>query len=275
MRRWIVLATALLVPGCTVVADLDSFEREPVCMDLRLRGFGPHPGDRTEVRVVTDQSDDPGDPPPNQLRARAVLDPLGATDVDVKMPGAVGDGPHRLDFFADADSDRTYDDPPADHTWQIRDPCAKAPIVFEHVFDFAPLPAPEPRGEDFQMTLEEMRTGEPFEVRVVELDSGQQREEEGRTVGLYYTPNVKNETFSIDGIIQPDKRYILSFWTDRNDNHRYDPPDVDDPDAPGTDEAWRLEVTGQRATDVQFRRITEYVDIGRTLVTRPDMNGSR
>ncbi|MFW6050952.1 MAG: hypothetical protein ACODAU_07250 [Myxococcota bacterium] len=247
MRRsqTLLLLGALLAPtpGCSLVTDLDAFEQADVdagvtCsaesnerrdLVLELTEFSPHVDEFLEVRIVSSEG--------NILKARGILDPLEAVQTTIEMPGAIPEGSHHIDFFADHDDEPGYS-PPADgesfvdsdHSWRI-DPCT--PVTeFEHNTNFDILPDPTPVGSDATIELTGVPTDElrHFELRVID-------EASGAAVGLYRNPIVGDAdtfTVAIPGIIDEGLTYTVAFFLDQNDNGTYDPPPED--------EAW--EITG-------------------------------
>jgi hypothetical protein len=80
--------------------------------NMRLRDFGLHDGQMLEVMVIEDNTDRTV----GLYRLQEVPDD---GEVEIEIPGIIDpDGiVYRVEFYADFNDNRTYDDPPDDHTW--------------------------------------------------------------------------------------------------------------------------------------------------------------
>jgi hypothetical protein len=203
----------------------------PRTLCLRIRNFTPHLTQLVQTDLVTNAD--------NTLRARAILDPLGAQsqgNADVVLPMAIPesevpaageDSPLHLEIYADQNEDGMYtlDE---DHDWNVDLP-ANGRLVYTHNSDFSSLdPPPRGRGADFTMHFSGMGThmGVRLEVMVIEVSDGVP----SRTVGMYRLAAVREDTFDvvIPGIIDPGNiSYLVEFYADTNDNKQYDDPPID------------------------------------------------
>jgi hypothetical protein len=203
----------------------------PRTLCLRIRNFTPHLTQLVQTDLVTNAD--------NTLRARAILDPLGAEsegNADVVLPMAIpenevpdqdADSPLHLEIYADQNEDGMYT-LNEDHDWNVDLP-ANGRLVYTHNSDFSSLdPPPRGRGADFTMHFRGMGThmGVRLEVMVIEVSDGVP----SRTVGMYRLAAVREDTFDvvIPGIIDPGNiSYLVEFYADTNDNKAYDDPPID------------------------------------------------
>jgi hypothetical protein len=239
-----VLLLCLASAGCALFDDLDRFEqraesetdasdgdRELDCRNrrtlcVRLERFSPHVDELVSVDLVT-RAD-------NILRARAIIEPMGAVDAEFVLPLAIPDRevpapgedhPLQVEIFADQNKDGMYTPGGADHEWNVDLP-ADGNLVFAHNSEFSSIdPRPRSIGSDFRMQFMDMtpHLGQLLEVMVIEVESG-------RTVGVYRTTSLASANFeiTIPGIIDPDGSvYRVEFYSDLNGNGRYDEPPAD------------------------------------------------
>lgn len=256
-RRWVpmlaVLAWGTLLGSCTAIVDYKDYDQLPACgdgdeqtvRDLRFHmdTMDIHTGQLVELRVVNAN---------DFVVARAILDPLVGTSADLRMRGALLEGPHRVDFWADLSKNRAYDAPPTDHAWRL-EPCASGAHAFSHSTNFADISKPEttPVGGDFviNFTDQTIHMGQLHELWVIDQSNG-------RMVGYYRLaePPQSRFTLQIPGIIEPGVGYTVALYADKNGNLTYDPPDED--------HAWRLSATGEATgLEVTFAHNTDFQDI--------------
>jgi hypothetical protein len=203
----------------------------PRTLCLRIRNFTPHLTQLVQTDLVTNAD--------NTLRARAILDPLGAEskgDADIVLPMAIPenevpkageDSPLHLEIYADQNEDGMYT-LNEDHDWNVDLP-TDARLVYTHNSDFSSLdPPPRGRGADFTMHFSGMGThmGVRLEVMVIEVSDGTP----SRTVGMYRLAAVREDTFDvvIPGIIDPGNiPYLVEFYADANNDEQYEDPPAD------------------------------------------------
>lgn len=173
------LVLAASLSGCFALSDTDRFVEDEGCdLELKIRSFVPHAGQRLTVKLVQDRSpEEAGAPTRNAL---VVVDPLETLDLDIRLPGAVRPlfdtrRPRaRIDFYADANENGTLDMPPTDHSWRLPDACVDGPVVFEHNVDFDTLDLPPNQPTGFGNDIElrfceeglEEYADSPIEIRV-------------------------------------------------------------------------------------------------------------
>ena len=187
----------LLLPfalGCFALVDDDRFVVDETCdFELKLRSFGAHLGQYTEVRLVQ-YAEDPPDIVPADADARpkprllvsAIFDPLpsDAIDIDLTIPEAVlplEDASMlrpMIDFYSDLNGDGVYSGHPADHSWRIPDACANGPDLFVHNTAFLPLYTPQAASNAASVTLcddlfstgpgaiDPVQATDPIEIRI-------------------------------------------------------------------------------------------------------------
>jgi hypothetical protein len=102
---------------------------------LRFSGMGVHKGKMLEVMVI------------EELTGRTVglyrMKSIPGDAFEITIPGIIdlGGVVYRVEFFADANGNFRYDDPPNDHTWLrfVESNDKDANLSFEHGTDFKPL----------------------------------------------------------------------------------------------------------------------------------------
>ena len=79
---------------------------------MRVRDFGLHAGQMLEVMVIEDDTD-------RTVGLYRLQEVPEDGDARIEIPGIIDpDGiVYRIEFYADANDDRAYDDPPMDHAW--------------------------------------------------------------------------------------------------------------------------------------------------------------
>ena len=194
-RRRMLIVPALLVgwllAGCTAIVeykdyDVCDFGDEQTVRDLQfsMDGMDIHNGQLVEIRVVNVS---------DIVVARAILDPLVGSSFQMRMRGALQEGPHRIDFFADLSTNGQYDVPPTDHAWRLA-PCASGNHRFSHSTNFADVEDPEPKvvGFDFVLNLDGMtpHVGQLLEFWVIDQANG-------RMVGYYRLSEPLEPAFTI------------------------------------------------------------------------------
>jgi hypothetical protein len=283
LNHRVVLVGALLLcvtgAGCDLFSDLDRFEQRPEreadasagdaggsdagsddvdlgcenprTLCVRVDRFSSHVDEMVAVDLVTNAD--------NILRARAIVEPMGAVDADFVLPLAIPasevpesgeDHPLQLEIFADQNKDGMYTPGGDDHEWNVELP-GTGNVVFVHNSEFTSLePRPRGIGGDFRMQFTDMtpHLGQLLEVMVIEAESE-------RTVGLYRTTSLASADFeiTIPEIIDPDGIvYRVEFYADLNGNGSYDDPPVD--------HTWVIEFveSGEDGIETSFEHGTEF-----------------
>lgn len=188
-------------------------------LSLKLTGMGVHVSNVLEVRVVGD-----GD---NTLRARAVVQPLGAADVAIDVKRFVprdSSQKYRLDFYADVNGSGGFDGIDSvqtnDHAWRIDGITASSGVVslsFAHNVAFTDInqfpagtPAPPKEvGAPLSVKLQGLGAlvGKPLELRLVEVDSGRV------AIAYRYTAALET-TLKASGAVDTTRKYSLDVTAD-------------------------------------------------------------
>lgn len=204
----------------------------------------PHIGQQFEIRVISSAE---------RLKSRAIIDPLLSATDTIVLAQAAPFGGHRLDMFADFNSNGVYDAPPVDHAWRVSVP-DNGVVTFARNSGFTDIidTLVTPPGDIFRLNLSgfDPHLGQKFEMRVIDPATG-------RTVGLYRLGalNLPNRSMRLDGIIVNGVDYQIDFYADVNGNNRYDPPPIDN--------AWRVLATGDASgLTLVFPLDSNYTDIG-------------
>lgn len=197
------LFVLLALAGCSIVHG-DEFTQEEGCdLELRLRGFSPHVIDRTHVFLTRANRD--GTQRRNE--AVAVFDPLGTSNLDLRMPNAVRPrtnanlGLASIDFFADFDDMEGFS--AGDHTWTLDDACTTGPELFPHNTDFTPIRDPELSGAAVEVRFCDLPLPlrrSAVEVRVMRLlpDENNPMEVLEQAIGFYRLDDAGRSPGGID-----------------------------------------------------------------------------
>jgi hypothetical protein len=243
--------------GCTAIVQYKDYDEIPACgegddqtvrdLQFSMDGMDIHDGQLVEIRLVNSN---------DFVVARAIVDPLVGSAFSMRLRGAVLEGPHRVDFWADLSKNGAYDAPPTDHGWRL-ETCASGAWTFSHSTNFADVSQPEPGlvGGDFVLNLVGMvpHLGQLLEFWVIDQSNG-------RMVGYYRLaePPDVDFTIRIRGIIEPSAQYTVAFYADKNNNLQYDIPDLD--------HAWRLSGTGDASgLTIDFAHHTDFDDISEDI----------
>lgn len=82
----------------------------PYLFTLNLSNMNPHLGQKFEMRLVDNDSDNEA--------GRISLQGIILPDFSVSIPGLRANGNYRVDYYADLNQNGGYDAPPADHAWR-------------------------------------------------------------------------------------------------------------------------------------------------------------
>jgi len=241
----VALALAMEIGGCTAITSGEFEERRParICgndsatgqMDLvvSLTEMNPHMQhvmtlDLVRIRTV-------GSLRVRQAVARAVYEPLGASELDIVLPCTIRAGVYEVDLHMDSNQSGSYDACPepgngcADHQWRLMVQ-ADGTLQYRHDIDFANLAegAAEPIGP-FPLTIVfrnvERYAGLPTEIRLRQMPEGGIARE---TTFLYRLGALPADRAPMerrfDGLITSGARYEVVVWIDQNGNGTYDPP---------------------------------------------------
>lgn len=232
-RLLIGLVLALGSTGCTIIADLDGYisADELACnMDVAVEAFAPHVTDRVYFQAVTREGD--------ALRAMAIIDPLGVPNRSFRMPNAVREGAHALQFWADENGDGFVQTTPfdngLDHSWRFDDVCSWPSTCSEddtncflHVGIFNRIMDPIEPGNTLVVNLPGLpATAGVLEVHLVEVDDTTQVDS---VVGLYRTDdvnplNLTTVEFQVElrGLAVAGRSYALDVLIDLDGNAQID-----------------------------------------------------
>lgn len=218
--------------GCTIVADLDGYVSadDLGCdMDVAVQAFAPHLTDRVYFQAVTRDGD--------ELRAMAIIDPLGVADRSFNMPNAVREGAHAFQFWADENGDGFVQTTPfnngLDHSWRFDDVCNWPSSCsdddtncFLHVGLFNRIMDPVEAGNTLVIDLPMLpATTGVLELHLVEVDAATQI---NSVVGLYRTDNVTDGPDPVDfqvelrGLAVPGRNYAVDVLVDLDGNAAID-----------------------------------------------------
>jgi hypothetical protein len=248
MRYFIVtliLSFSFMVLGCDDNDTTGPGEITFNDLTIQLTNMDPHVNNYMLFRVVDDNA--------NVIRGVIVLDSLRTADEEIEMPEVLTDDQHRLDFYADFNTNGTYDAPPADHAWSIDIP-QNGIVTFDHNTNFDDIALLDPihPGNDFNLNFTGFapHISQQIEVRVIDTDFN-------RTVGVYRLDELDETDFTavIPSIIEEGREYQVDFYADFNDNGEYN--------APPTDHAWRMTGTGTASgLTLHFDHNTDFTDVG-------------
>lgn len=253
----------LALSSCTVIADLDSYKVDRGC-DLRmdLTDFaahftGPHRMEFFVVPTAEALADAGADVA--TLSSILVLDPTPAIDFTVRMPNAVPNRAHEIQFYADQNNnglvETLVNDVRIDHTWVVNDVCRRDPIPFEHTLIFQGFTRPAGIGQNLVVNVSNLpEAGGAFELRAivaVPIDPARPTETVERTFGVYHRPtrdaglagDMDPFTATIPGIVDGGVTYILEIWADGDDDGAFD-RDTDGTFDGTDDRHYRIEVGG-------------------------------
>jgi hypothetical protein len=218
MRRASLLLFTLALGGCSLLVDgeVGDLEEDPTSqrsVTVSLRAFEPHVDQLVDIQVV--------DPAEGFVIARAILDPLPAADVDVRLLNGAPASVDRIDFYADLNMNRALDPPPEDHVWRcdstVATPCELDGdrLLFVHNVMFQDIAADPatPTGRDWVLNVDgaEAQDGRPVLARLrtrVAVDAeGEVRVDV--VPGLYRLGAVESGTvaFTLPGIADPGQVY--------------------------------------------------------------------
>jgi len=134
MRRRRILELSAVV--ATLLFGLSAAAFGQGTLTMSFREMDPHVGQRFELRVVDVAS----------LReiARFTVPEIAAAEFDVEISGLQLGESYRIDFYADANGNGTYDAPPTDHAWRVEFPDVQgdATLTFAHNVDFTDIAWP-------------------------------------------------------------------------------------------------------------------------------------
>lgn len=255
------LILLLALAGCTLVHD-DEFTQEEGCdLELKVRGFSPHVIDVTQIFLTRANQD--GSQRRNE--AVAVFDPLGAPNLDLRMPGAVrprtnpNQGLASIDFFADFDDTEGFS--AGDHTWTLDDACTTGPELFPHNTDFTAIREPVSQGAAIGVRfcdLPPRLSRAAVEVRVTRIlpDETNPDEVVNQAIAFYRLDDAgrRPEGITIPRVANVDFDLLVEVVADLNGNGVFD----------GTDLAWSYRHSRDaqiRCTDVAILNRTTFCPI--------------
>ncbi len=223
------------------ITEPDTTQPAAPALTFIMSGMNPHLGQKVEGRLIDLYSGLEVD--------RDVIATLPATTDTLFFDGAQAGSDTRLEFFADYNGNGLYDPPATDHAWRVDIPpsAGDTTVQFSHHTNFIDI------GWDYSLTANlsglDAATGQALQARLLDAATGREitRLAAPQTVAAAMT-------VTLPGLV-PGRNYNLDLWIDTNGNGLYDAPD--------TDEAWRIPVTGVVADAVvNFSHSTQYTDIG-------------
>lgn len=225
MTRALACLAALALSGCTAIVtddlgDLQVNSSSQQDIDIRLVGFDPHVGQLVDISIIDPSEEDDG---PDFIQARAVLDTLPSSCVEIRMRRAAPVSASRVDFYADLNMSGTQDPTPDDHAWRCDDtletPCAldMGSLTFPHNFMFQDIvnDAAQPIGGDVVINLTgadehdgRTVTAQLLTEVVVNAETG---ETETTVPGLYFRSSISGgeATMRLPGMTDGGRTYDL------------------------------------------------------------------
>ncbi len=247
MKRGLLVLCTAFVGACSVVNGGDFSNDEGCALELKPRAFSPHVTDTFTVMLT--RADAEGANP--RVEAVAIFDPLGAPNLDLRMPNAVrprtsaDQGLAAIEFFADFDGTPGFSFP-GDHTWVLEDACTSGPEVFPHGTDFTPVRLERGVGSSVGLRLcgEPERLGRPaVELRVTRLIPTEDPDDAAdevvdQAIGFYRLDDISRraEGFVIPGIANLDQDLVVDVVFDNDRDGVFDSSE---------EEAWTFVHDGQ------------------------------
>lgn len=247
MKRGLLVLCTAFVGACSVVNGGDFSNDEGCALELKPRAFSPHVTDTFTVMLT--RADAEGANP--RVEAVAIFDPLGAPNLDLRMPNAVrprtsvDQGLAAIEFFADFDGTPGFSFP-GDHTWVLEDACTSGPEVFPHGTDFTPVRLEQGVGSSVGLRLcgiPERLGRAAVELRVTRLIPTEDPDDAGdevvdQAIGFYRLDDISRraEGIVIPGIANLDQDLVVDVVLDVNRNGLSEPPE---------DDAWTFVHDGQ------------------------------
>jgi hypothetical protein len=252
-------ALGLGTSSCADVAGLEDFHKRAIsesastaseyfAMKLQLVAMKPHLGHLLEYRIV-DAS--------NYVQSRGVIGAMTSEDAEIVVQRAIprGNGPYRLDFFADVNHSGGFDGLGSvvsnDHAWRV-EPLVPNPdelraddivtVTFLHSTSFTnidhyPSGTPNPAHDTelgARVRIDGLGTfaGKTVEMRVVDKRTR-------HVVGLYRTMRAEGPVLDavVPGCVDIETEYDVDVWADANGNGAYDSPES------GVDRGFRVTAT--------------------------------
>ena len=212
----------------------------PYLLTFNVATLQPHIGEMFAIRVYEQES--------GKEIYRTHVSALPADTTTYKILGIVPGMSYNIDFFADHNSNGTYDPPPTDHAWRIAldNVQGDTTILFTHNTNFTDIKWPYLL--TFNVATLQPHIGEMFAIRVYNQESGKE-------IYRTYVPALPADTttYKILGIV-PGMSYNIDFFADHNKNGVYDPPP--------TDHAWRIALDNVMGdTTILFTHNTNFTDI--------------
>lgn len=210
---------------------------------VQFMGMNPHVGQMLSLAVKDTTSG---------MELDRVMTTIDTADFMLYVYGIENGMSYHVDFYADFNSNGSYDAPPTDHAWrmELNDVMGDTTLVFSHNTNFTDIMWMNKLTVMFMSMTPHV--GQDFWLGVIDKDSGEELASVNRTA----EENFEIEIFGIENGIS----YNIDFYADHNQNGAYD--------APPTDHAWRIElmdVVGD--TTLSFTHNTNFTDIMVTTST--------
>lgn len=257
MKRGLLALCLALAGACSVVNGGDFSNDEGCALELKPRGFSPHVTDTFTVMLT--RADAAGANP--RVEAVAIFDPLGAPDLDLRMPNAVrprtsaDQGLAAIEFFADFDGTAGFSFP-GDHTWVLEDACTSGPEEFPHGIDFTPVRLERGEGSSVGLRLCSVPDRLPrgaVELRVTRLvpteDPDDAAEEVvDQAIGFYRIDDISRraEGLVIPGVANLDQDLVVDVVFDNDRDGVFESPG---------DDAWTFVHKGQEPRPCEDLRL--------------------
>ena len=209
-------------------------------LTINFISMNPHVGQLMELRVENNTT--------SKEIFRTRIETIPSANFSLNVPGIEIGNEYKIQFYADLNNNKKYDDPPADHTWEINvnDVQGDKSVDFTHNTSFTNL------NWKYLATINMLNmtphVGQLLELRIVDKNSSEE-------IGRIKLDSILVTNFSVSvPQIEDGHNYNIDFYADFNKNGSYD--------APPTDHAWRLEInnsSGNFTTD--FTHNTIFTDI--------------
>ena len=214
----------------------------PYMLTVHFMSMTPHVGQLLELRVI-DNVD-------GVEVGRTRVNPIPSSDFSINLPVLeYNDTSYTMDFYADLNKNGIFDNPPADHAWEIKfnNNFHDTTITFTHNTHFTNI------NWNYLLTfkLNSMtpHLGEAVSLRLV-------KDSDNSELSRVIIPSLPQADVSVDlPGLELSQDYHVDFYADHNKNGKYD--------APPTDHAWRVSFnSGSTGNDtLNFTHNTSFTDI--------------
>ena len=211
-------------------------------LTVNFTGMTPHVGQLLELRVIDDAN--------GTEVGRTRVEKIPSPNFNVSLPVLLSDqSNYTMDFYADENSNGLFDNPPTDHTWEVKfnNNFHDTTINFAHNTNFTNI------NWNYLLTFNLMsmtpHLGEMIALRLV-------KDSDNSELSRVIIPALPlaNVSVGLPGL-ELNQAYHIDFYADHNGNGQYDAPPVD--------HAWRVSFnSGKTGNDtLVFIHNTNFTDI--------------